>query len=113
MKASEKLRGIGRTNKDALLALASEGLTQSEAADVLGVTRGAVQRSAYTHGVVFNKTTDRALRAEVARLTAEVEAMRPVVDAARAPVLRGYLDLQDALAAFDAVPGDVREKTNV
>lgn len=29
-----------------------------------------------------------------------------VVEAARAPVLRGHLDLQDALAKFDTVPGD-------
>ena len=32
-----------------------------------------------------------------------------VVEMARSPVLRGHLDLQDALAAFDAVPGDARK----
>ena len=32
-----------------------------------------------------------------------------VVDVARSPVLRGHLDLQDAVDAFDAVPGDARK----
>ena len=41
---------------------------------------------------------------------AEIVRMRRVVEIARAPVLRGYLDLQDALRALDTVPGDVLER---
>lgn len=65
-------------------------------------------------------TTTENLEREIFALGVQLAAARErlalalrVVDAARAPVLRGYLDLQDALAAFDAVPGDEKRGPSV
>ena len=62
-----------------------------------------------------SKTTED-LEREIFALGVQLAAARErlalalrVVEMARSPVLRGHLDLQDALAAFDAVPGDARK----
>ena len=47
---------------------------------------------------------------QLAAAQAEIVRMRRVVEIARAPVLRGYLDLQDALRALDTVPGDALDR---